>query len=280
MFSSTSRTIPSFGDKAFHQPVTVATLVALPACTYTLTQKLIANANGALPNISGVACGVGTRILVRAEAGNPARHGIYIVTDAGSAGTPWILTRATDANKASQLNEGAMVMSMQGDPLSNHMTWVQGNVVNTLNDNQRWDPFTLRPYTAFYRLAGGNIANNGALITWDNQWYGDPTWLTVPGTTITIPAGFDGVYHVNAGIPFNPNATGNRGIYIQLNGTNQAANLVPGFAGNSNGVSTAIDLLLSAGDTVRAFAFQNSGGPLAISGLFLPFISLHWLGIP
>jgi hypothetical protein len=53
--------------------------------------------NGALPNIDGVSLSVGHRILVEATSMFVnARAGVYTVTDLGSAGTPWILTRATD----------------------------------------------------------------------------------------------------------------------------------------------------------------------------------------
>jgi hypothetical protein len=79
-------------------PCRLSTTVALP--TYTATsgpgvgRTLTANANGAL-SVDSVAVAVNDRILVTAAASAPD-NGIYAVTQAGSAGTPWILVRAVD----------------------------------------------------------------------------------------------------------------------------------------------------------------------------------------
>ena len=85
----------------------VATTAALPACTYAngaagVGATLIANANGALPNIDGVAPAVGTRVLVKDEA-NAVTNGVYFVTSLGDAGHGWILTRAADADSAAEI---------------------------------------------------------------------------------------------------------------------------------------------------------------------------------
>lgn len=82
--------------------VRVATTAALPAVTYDngvlgVGATLTADANGALPSQDGVALSAGQRILVKNQAA-ALQNGIYVVTDLGSAGTPFILTRATDAS--------------------------------------------------------------------------------------------------------------------------------------------------------------------------------------
>ena len=82
--------------------VKVATTAALPASTYDngvsgVGATLTGNANGALPSIDGVGLSADDRILVKNQA-NGFENGIYVVTQLGDAGTPFILTRATDAN--------------------------------------------------------------------------------------------------------------------------------------------------------------------------------------
>lgn len=94
----------------------LATSAALPACSYqgSPTYRLTASANGAL-TIDGTTPVVGNRVLVKDETGtNATRNGIYVVTQVGDAGNPWILTRASDfvgtnvrANSFTFIEEGS-----------------------------------------------------------------------------------------------------------------------------------------------------------------------------
>ena len=91
---------------------------ALPANTYDngtggVGATLTADANGALPSIDGVALAVGDRVFV---SQGTVEQGIYEVTDLGSVGTPWILTRATDADgsPAGEFTQGMLVPIAQG----------------------------------------------------------------------------------------------------------------------------------------------------------------------
>lgn len=84
----------------------LATTAALPAATYAngaagVGATLTATANGAL-SVDGTAVGVNDRILVKNQAAG-LQNGIYAVTDAGSAGTPYILTRATDIDQSTEM---------------------------------------------------------------------------------------------------------------------------------------------------------------------------------
>ena len=61
--------------------------------------------------IDGITANVGDRILVKNQT-NLAHNGVYVVTTAGAnpagaaAGTPWVLTRAADADQAAELPAG------------------------------------------------------------------------------------------------------------------------------------------------------------------------------
>lgn len=87
--------------------VRVATTTVLPTVTYNngsawVGATLTASANGIL-TLDGVNTVLNDRILVKNQA-NQAHNGIYVVTTEGTAGIPFVLTRATDMNQASEIN--------------------------------------------------------------------------------------------------------------------------------------------------------------------------------
>jgi hypothetical protein len=97
---------------AWKNPVRASTTGALPANTYAngaagVGATLTANANGALPAQDGVTLVANDRLLVNNEAA-PANNGIYVVTQVGTVGTPYILTRATDADTNTKLLQAAV----------------------------------------------------------------------------------------------------------------------------------------------------------------------------
>jgi len=115
----------------FHQSCRLATTTALAANTYNngssgVGATLTANANGAL-SVDSVAVVVGNRILIKNEA-TQANNGVYTVTQTGSAGAPYILTRATDFDTAGvgvdQIDAGDFFLITAGATLAN-TSWVQ-----------------------------------------------------------------------------------------------------------------------------------------------------------
>jgi hypothetical protein len=93
--------------------VRVATAAALPSSTFA-SSALTADANGAL-TIDGVGVTNGDRVLVKDETfARAAYNGLYVVTDAGSPTTPWVLTRAADMVLSSQV-PGALVFVSEGN---------------------------------------------------------------------------------------------------------------------------------------------------------------------
>ena len=115
----------------FHESVALATTAALPANTYNngtsgVGATLTGNANGAL-SVDSTLTVVAERILVKNEA-TGANNGVYVVTQVGSAGTPYILTRATDFNTVgtgvNQIDEGDFFLVTSGTANVN-TAWVQ-----------------------------------------------------------------------------------------------------------------------------------------------------------
>lgn len=78
------------------QSVNFATAGALATYTGSGTGTLTASANGTL-SVDGGSPAAGMRVLVKNQTSTLAvDNGIYTVTSAGSAGSKWVLTRATD----------------------------------------------------------------------------------------------------------------------------------------------------------------------------------------
>jgi len=115
----------------FHEAVSLATTAALPTNTYNngtsgVGATLTANANGAL-SVDSTLTFVTERILVKNEA-TQANNGVYVVTQVGSAGAPYILTRATDFDTVGtgvdQIDEGDFFLVTNGVANLN-TAWVQ-----------------------------------------------------------------------------------------------------------------------------------------------------------
>ena len=115
----------------FHEAVALATTAALPANTYNngtsgVGATLTANANGAL-SVDSTLTIAAERILVKNEVAG-ANNGVYVVTQVGSAGTPYILTRATDFDSVGtgvdQIDEGDFFLVTSGVANLN-TAWVQ-----------------------------------------------------------------------------------------------------------------------------------------------------------
>jgi hypothetical protein len=94
--------------------VRCATTTALSA--YTRTGNVItANANGVLAAQDGVTLVVGNSILLTDDGtASNIDNGIYVVTQLGSGGAPFILTRRGDANADDLVNSGMRVAVEEG----------------------------------------------------------------------------------------------------------------------------------------------------------------------
>lgn len=106
----------------YHAPVQYEVPVALTATYNNGTSGVGATLtnSGALEAFTpdGVVAQVGERILIYQQA-NAAHNGIYTVTTVGDGSTPWVLTRATDADSyglgPTELSEGTTVYVLGGN---------------------------------------------------------------------------------------------------------------------------------------------------------------------
>lgn len=111
--------------RGFKLFVRAATTVAVPAHTMS-GMVMTASVNEVLTAIDGVALVANDRILVKNET-IASHNGIYVITDVGSASTPWIMTRAIDADGAGELNPMAIIGVSEG--MVNAKTY--WNITNT-----------------------------------------------------------------------------------------------------------------------------------------------------
>jgi len=118
----------------FHAACQYASTAALAANTYNngtsgVGATLTANANGTL-TIDGytfVSGDVGKRILVKNES-TQANNGVYTLTQAGTVGLPYILTRATDYDTSgsgtNEVDQGDYLLVIYGTANAN-TSWIQ-----------------------------------------------------------------------------------------------------------------------------------------------------------
>jgi phage-related tail fiber protein len=157
--------------------VRVATSAALPSFTFA-TNTITASANGALPQIDGVTLSLNDRLLVKNETStNAPYNGIYIVTDLGDAGSPFILTRSSDADSNVEVTAGLFTFVEEGTATAD-----SGWVLTTNN------PITLNTTDlAFAQFSGAGqiVAGNGLTKTGNT--------LDVGGTADRITVSADAV---------------------------------------------------------------------------------------
>jgi hypothetical protein len=157
--------------------VNAVTAVALPA--YTRTGNVItASSLGALPAIDGVTLDAvnKNRLLLKNGAAG-ADNGIYVVTNAGSAGAAFVLTRADDADTDAKVTSGMFTWGIEG----------------TLNGLKGWALTTPDPITL----------NTTALSFTQVSQATAPTWGGITGTLSAqtdLQTALDGKVDENAAI--------------------------------------------------------------------------------
>lgn len=116
-----------------------------------------AGANAAF-STDGVSPALNARILVKDQT-NTAQNGIYVLSTVGDGSTPWVLTRATDFDTATEIAGGDFTFVDAGSTLAN-TGWVNIDEVNIVGT----DPIVFQQFSG----AGTYTASNGVLLTGNN----------------------------------------------------------------------------------------------------------------
>ena len=272
------------GGFVVHPSVVLASVAALPSCTYSngasgVGATLTATANGAL-SIDATAVTAGIRVLIKDQASG-LQNGVYTVTQVGSAGTPFILTRATDFDTASSVEiannayffvTGGATQAGDSYVLSVSGTIVVGTTALTFTlfaDQQSYTGGTNITVAGQVINVSGTIAatlggTGTSTVTTVDLLYGSAanTWSKLP-----IGIGYKSLV-VNAG-----------GTQVEWNAValNQTA-AVSGQLGTGNGGTglssyTAGDLLYYASGTALSKLALGTSGQVLTAGASAPQFS-------
>lgn len=145
----------------FKNAVRAATTGVLPACTYAngasgVGATLTGNVNGALAAQDGISLLANEAILVKNQAAT-LQNGIYRLTQVGTGGTPFILTRRTDMDVWSEVN-GASVSVDEGTTNLDTAWLCTSNTGGTMGTT----PITWTPFPSF--IADASINADTKLI--------------------------------------------------------------------------------------------------------------------
>jgi hypothetical protein len=135
--------------------VRAATTSALGGVYDAINGEINGPASGiSLPAVDGVTLSVGDLVLVRlgASVGGANANGVYTVTDVGSAGTAWQLTRATDPETGNPIVSGYVVTT---DGSFRAIATGQAFLLNY--DSLGVDPMTVAPASLVTNIGTDNI---------------------------------------------------------------------------------------------------------------------------
>jgi hypothetical protein len=242
----------------FHEAVDLATTAALPANTYNngasgVGATLTANANGAL-SVDSTLTVVTNRILVKNEV-TQANNGVYVVTQVGSAGTPYILTRATDFDTAGtgvdQIDEGDFFLVTSGTVNAN-TAWVQQTpppiVVGTT-------PIVFQQFAAPLVYSAGTGLNESPTYTFNianTTVVAGSYGLAASVPTIAINAQGQITSASNTAIAIAATQVTSGVLAIAQGGTNSSATATAGGAAYGTGTAFAFTAAGTAGQVLTS----------------------------
>ena len=174
---------------------------------------------------------VGQRVLIKDQAGGAnTQNGVYTVTNVGSGATNWVLTRATDYDTPSDINNTGII------PVS----------AGTVNANTGWINTTLM------------VTVDTTAITFVQFGVSFPVSLANGGTGASLTASAGAIPYSTASV-MAFSAVGTSGQLFQSAGTS-----APGWTTSTYPASNAINTLLyaSSANVMAALATANSSGLL------------------
>jgi hypothetical protein len=171
--------------------VRLATIAALPACTYSngafgVGATLTGDVNGALADIDVTTPALNDYILVRNQA-SALQNGIYKVTRLGDGSTTFQLTRAGVADTDADFLGGVTTLVMTGRTLENTI-WSSQDTITIGTTSILWNGAARRetPGNSFLG-ANRNLRNYGEeMEEFEGPLTTVPAVYKIPGTALTI----------------------------------------------------------------------------------------------
>ena len=247
------------------ESVRIGTTAALDTVTYVQAAgTLTRSGNGSINSSAGlgqsVTLVVNDRVLVKDQA-ETRQNGIYVVTTVGDGSTAFVLTRASDANVASELTGGTFTFVEEGTNADNGYVFTHNGTPTltnaTLSNNTQ---LTVSQFSGAGQItAGEGLTKSGNTIN------------VVGGTTIDADAN---TIHVNSSgtaneVLLSAGTVGNEATYGQLplNNSDSVTGTLAVANGGSGGTSfTDHGLLVGSGTGAFTALAAGTAGQFLISG--------------
>jgi len=235
------------------------------------SNTLTANSNGQIPTINGYDLKEDEAVVVNNQK-NESHNGVYDVTNTGSALTPFVLYRNTNANEAEELN-GLLVRITAGN--ESGTTYVQVKDVITVGTSDI-------KFDVFYEPAVAGVTGSGTIDSFA-IWNTSTSLKTISGlgishAYITTPYGIEfnnfdaSIKNVNpsgAGKTIHIYTSGNVGIVDGPGGASGDGSVILQGAGGNVGIATLTPLYtLDVGGVINTNSdYYRNGSLLSYSGL-------------
>jgi hypothetical protein len=239
----------------------LATTTALPTNTYAngtagVGATLTATANAVL-SIDGVATVATDVVLVKNEA-TAANNGLYTVSNAGSAGAPYVLTRHVDMDAATEYS-GAFVPVGNAGTANANTLWL-ANPSTPVTPGTTAIPFTqLNAATSYTPGNGISIAANTISAV------GTANRIIVTGPGIDIASNYVGQSSITT-LGTVATGTWNGTTIAVANGGTGAPTLTGYISGNGTGAFTASSTIPSTAITGLGTMSTQNANAVAITG--------------
>jgi hypothetical protein len=149
------------------------------------------------------------------------------------------------------------------------MTVASGGIITAADMNRALRGGPEKPSCILRNSIVLNVANNGAVLTWDTEELDTHGFHSTSSNTSRITPNVAGWYRITSTVSWASNATGRRATVVYQNGASKGnGSIIPGgVSGVAAGViNTNHTRTLYANGTTDYFeinAYQNSGGILA-----------------
>ena len=219
---------------------------------------ITAGSNGALA-MDGGAPSNGQRVLLKDQSSN-VQNGIYVVTNSGGAGSQYVLTRAADADAASEITGGAFFFVEQGSANADNGYVTTHNGTPTLGT----DAITFEQFSGAGQISAGSAltkSGNTLNVAVDDssiEINSDALRVKASGITNAMLAGsIDLTAKVTGSLPVGNGGTGLSSI---AKGSVLVANSANTLSALDGGGSNDSFLAYTASSDTLSFATSIDGG--------------------
>lgn len=132
---------------------------------------LTSTSNGAFPAVNGVtitSSNAVPKILVNAQT-NPEENGLYDLTTTGNGSTPWVLTRSTNFDTASEIKPNSTIAITEGTYADSEYWLKDINAEDTVTVGTTGLAFTAKPGTTYTAGNGLDLTGSTLSVNVDNS---------------------------------------------------------------------------------------------------------------